>query len=517
MQVETAEPSTFDESLAAARHHMSEKRYEMGVQICDEIITQVAELEAIAEGKDKVIADCLECIGDIRAEQKDFHKALAEYERGASVLCRKLQPTDPAVMNLLFKMERTLSNLYEQEMHEDGGHELDKRWQTMLLRQAGERLNEGNEVVSEVELDAQKAAELRRRAKKQIKRGTGKKFKERLEDFAKKLLRETDFMGFMWGIGLITTLAIGSIMTYEIAQIYKDYSDQQKIASQSKDKASSKAADQSDGRHSSTTPFMAADMRKKLRFKSNGQAELVIDGVKSNIPFFVQKPESPNWIRYLILCVTRKNYYLQSCDVGLIDQEHTIYFDTTTPDFALIRVMQKNLAATAQEFNQAVKKPPQYSNPQSKGKKTILFHTSTKTSPEAALLELQNTRKINQEQKWQIHVIKLAAGAPVPGTIICGTDGEGKLISVSTGGSKYLGAVDDVHTTRSLSGTGGVLVSYTSIPVTRATSVIGCGFLFLAAVMVGVYGKARKWKISAFIVASFFLILTILGLLNNYF
>jgi hypothetical protein len=147
---------TFESVLDAAKKKVSERSYNAAIEDCKLAMT-ILRSRPPSMAIQHSMSECLECMADAYSAQQQHETALTKYEEAFQLRGQVFQRVEKPMMELLFKLERTLGQLLNSGYVEKF-NETENRWKAFVLTPAPGALE--SRVVGESVIPGQNVEEL---------------------------------------------------------------------------------------------------------------------------------------------------------------------------------------------------------------------------------------------------------------------------------------------------------------------------------------------------------------------
>ncbi|HEY9759579.1 MAG TPA: hypothetical protein V6C97_30755 [Oculatellaceae cyanobacterium] len=147
---------TFESVLDTAKKKVSERSYNAAIEDCKLAMT-ILRSRPPSMAIQHSMSECLECMADAYSAQQQHETALTKYEEAFQLRGQVFQRVEKPMMELLFKLERTLGMLLNSSYVEKF-NETENRWKAFVLNPAPGALE--SRVVGESVIPGQNVEEL---------------------------------------------------------------------------------------------------------------------------------------------------------------------------------------------------------------------------------------------------------------------------------------------------------------------------------------------------------------------
>jgi|GEM_PF-1496505 hypothetical protein len=344
---------------------------------------------------------CRELIGDSLFGLDNATEALREFEHAINLRAQVSNPVDDSSMLLLFKIERTLGRIYEQEKYQsfDG----DRKWKASVLEAAGERMSSSSEELDQKRVLRQthlnqvwnksiEEVKVKKEKEKEKEEKEQKKAAKRIERFKEKSKKQ--FKKIKWGtagIPILLFLVIFAMLGMsEVALlVMSDVRARRVLESDRKGEPMSAAMLRPGyiigrGYGYPGSPDVLAFMR--------GNAKLNGENLDSSVPYCTELTSLLEYYKLLWFTSTNKVVWLDKNAYGLVTKDNDILFDRATPEYTMANKVSK-LVEYCKETD---KKPdPVYSNPYGEDEKELEFASIEDGEFDSFLKELPRKYKLD--------------------------------------------------------------------------------------------------------------------------
>lgn len=407
---------------------------------------------------------CRELIGDSLFGLDNAAEALREFEQAVNLRAQVANPIVDSSMLLLFKIEKTLGRIYEQEKYQT--FEGDRKWKASVLEAAGERMAGSSEELNERRVLRQthlnevwnksiEEVKVRKEKEKKEEEKEQKKVAKRIQRLQEKSKKQ--FKKVKWGnagIPILLFLVIFAMIgTSQIAMVLISDIRARRVQ-ESNRKGEAMSAEMLSPGYIIGRGYGYPGSANVLAFMRGG-AKLNGENLDAAVPYSTEITSALDYYKLLWFTATNKVVWLDKNVYGLVTQDKDILFDRATPEYTLA-----NKASKLVEYcKETDKKPdPVYSNPFGEDEKELEFATIEDGEFDSFLKELPNKYEL---EPGSIVLIRRKEGdSSSYSAVAAGTDNV--LLPIGSHGRRYLSDTDGFPNIASLSSQGIVIAERSS-------------------------------------------------------
>lgn len=439
---------------------------------------------------------CRELIGDSLFGLDNATEALREFEQAANLRAQVSNPIDDSSMLLLFKIEKALGRIYEQEKYQS--FEGDRKWKASVLEAAGERMSTSSEELDQKRVLRQthlnqvwnksiEEVKVRKEKKKEEEEKEEKKVGRRIRRFKEK--SEKKFKKVKWsiaGIPILLFLVILALLGMsEVAMMVAGEVRAKRVLESERMGEPMPAAMMRPGYvigRGYGYPG-SADVLSFLR----GNAKFDGENLDSASPYCTELTSVADYYKLLWFTATKKVVWLDKNAYGLVTRDNDILFDRATPEYTLANKASK-LVDYCRETD---KKPdPIYSNPYGDDEKELTFATVDEADFEEFLKDLP--RKFNLDA-GSIVLIRKKTGEDSSSYCAVAAGKDNVLLPIGSHGRRFISDSDGFPRVASLSNNyQGIVVAERSTKfVFILTGIVIC-VIFMVGALSRIFHKAVR-------------------------